>query len=123
MCCLIFNNVVPHITANSFSILDKAACLKVWEELLTSHYTPARLMQLLQTKNTEFLVEVQSRMSSDINTDCKPSHHISLDTQRQKRQDLSSAATDTRSCHMTSPRSEVGVGAGGSKAKQEVDVD
>lgn len=47
--------------------------------------------------------------------------HISL-THTQKRQDLSSAAADKGSCHMASPRSEVGVGAGGSKAKQEVDV-
>lgn len=83
------------------------------------------LMELLQTKNTDVLVEGQSRMRSDMNTDyinvhCRPTFLL---THRQKRQDLSSAATDTRSCHMASPRSEVGVGAGGSKAKQEVDVD
>lgn len=46
--------------------------------------------------------------------------HISDTHTHTHRKDLSSAATDTRRCHMTSLGSEVG--AGGSKAKQEVDV-
>lgn len=61
-------------------------------------------------------------MSSDTDTDNIDVHGrpTSLDTQKQKRQDLSSAATDT---FMSHDKPEVGVGAGGSKAKQEVDVD
>lgn len=61
-------------------------------------------------------------LSLDINSDDINILQQCSDTHTQK-QDLTSAAADTLSCHITSPGVEAGAGAGGSKAKQEVDVD